>query len=352
MFSQQAKAALFRTKAAQKPQETVRLGAAQDATGPKHDSSLKTIKELRSLWKEVGLHQLYSYMVRLGKQLVSEVWKFVKKMLNSFAEKIFTGDGPLAKFLGKVSACLDPSAASYRLKCNMMQGDARISNMTADRTNSVCPNNGGNGHNWLWLEKIDTRLAPETWTVHAPDATECDGGKCSEPSKHCSSFMDDPKMWMFNNLPRGQNSAVDVKTAEDVCKRIGDCRSALISGASIGKVRCVPNIDSDDSRQREIEPQQNRYYDFMAKWQKSLLPFGSGADNAVLALSPGNTEKSLAKAYVRTGDVCLNYPSPWPKTNVRCLSQQFYHAADSTNVAKWCVCIALKSILLCSCACT
>merc|ERR1712072_663375 len=78
-------------------------------------------------------------------------------------------------------------------------------------------NGGGDGSEWLWAERINTRKPPMTWVSKVPDATECPGGKCSEENKdYCDQRFDDGGKDAKENKKQLRN--FDFKTARKVCE--------------------------------------------------------------------------------------------------------------------------------------
>lgn len=77
-------------------------------------------------------------------------------------------------------------------------------------------------------------------------------------------------------------------------------------------------------------------------WQKPLLPYSGGSMGLELAFLPNGLQRERDKAFLRTGDMCIQYKNGKipHNTQTRCLSQQFWRGTDAQN---WPVCMGIST---------
>jgi hypothetical protein len=180
-----------------------------------------------------------------------------------------------------------------------------------------------------------------------------------ELRKKCLSGLPTPSFWRNFKLEEQKTK----------CEGDGRCKLVKIEGAPQGMYKCVPLVRHGDPRfaPRETVGEMKRGKNnnvrhkatqaekkkmaawrhnttqyFQAQWQRAVHPFKGGPEGALLAVYDGAEQFELAKAYIRTGDYCINYKKDkdgnLPSNRVRCLSQQFHFGTDAFN---WVLCMGI-----------
>jgi len=98
----------------------------------------------------------------------------------------------IATVIKAMVKCSSVSKDEARIKCSDRAGKDVPKTRSPENNQkwggtTRCKNGGGQGQNWLWTERINTRLDPKYWTEVVPDSSECHdqqpapGGKPGDP---------------------------------------------------------------------------------------------------------------------------------------------------------------------------
>jgi len=352
----------------------------------------KMVGKVKAFFDKTGLSKVFGYIASMAKKFLKKVVDLLKKAVKWVAKHLFTlMPSSFINFIDRLQKCSETGGELRKQKCSYGE-------LTKDGKAS-CKNGGGSGMNWLWSERINTRKGPTTWMSVVPDSSEChnqtnpaEAGKapkaCRKASDFCMNRYDDfggqldaesQKFWQNWNYTVAK-AKCEGRTSQ---KPNGDNRCLFMDMYLDGMMtqsglKCVPKLNKKDPRyepeanyamakkskfevvveqerkktaelraKKGLKPKIQKYKKdqidraqlIVPKWQMAVKPYLGGAGG--LQTSAGLFEKQwaafrqLKKAYVRTGDFCINYrpdkDGKIPATRARCTSQQFMWNTDLSN---------------------
>lgn len=347
-----------------KPQKGGGVGESVDAPGGGVFEFF--MKFLRKLNKNDSVHQFLTkvtgcldpYAQLRGKKC--SYWKSV---------------APGGTGLGRIKKSELPYVTEYYFVENFVHKkneDGKVSAWTADRICQGKDGGGGYGENWLWTEKMDLRKGPQSWLELLPDSTECGNAthpkKCkktsvvrdSEDEDYCDSRLGEYFDKGFYGLRYNEwtedhkaywSKTNFIKYATKKCEggaKKGRCKLLRLPFRQ-GMLRCIPVVDFEKDPRWQTTPEWRRAKTERQAlmWTRPAQPFLGGVQamfmsgqkpppdgNNLIGSTNYNGRRTLAKAYIRAGDICLKYKNDnvtLPHTRVRCLSQQFRWFSDEAS---------------------